>query len=322
MRCRVCVIGLLLAAAACNPVVVVAQSGDTDTVVVRRGGSALTFGEIDARMEEVAPDRRAGFLDSPERIDSTLSQMLLVEQLAAEAEAAGLDADPRIASQMEMHRKRLLAGLRMEQLRTAAQAKVDASALARERYVADRAKYTDPERRTLRHVLASTQDRDEAAALARIQDAQRRIAAGESFEAVARELSDDGGTQASGGLLEKVPPGRTDPAFEQAAFALDRPGAVTPEPVKSQFGYHLIELVAIHPAQQQPFEQVRAQIEAEVLAAAVDRSVRAHTDQLNSLPIEADPDIVASLRTRYRATPAAPDAAQPASPGSSTPTPR
>lgn len=322
MRCRLRVIGLLLVAAAWHPVAGVAQSSDGDTVVVKRGGSALTFSEIDARMEEVAPDRRAGFLDNPERIDSTLSQMLLVEQLAAEAEEAGLDADPRIASQMEMHRKRLLAGLRMEQLRAEAQAKVDVSTLARERYLADRTRYTDPERRTVRHLLASTEDRDDATALARIQEAQRRISAGESLEAVARDLSDDGGTQASGGLLEKVPPGRTDPAFEQAVFALERPGAVTAQPVKSQFGYHLIELVAIHPSQQQPFEQVRAQIEAEVLAAAVDRSVRAHTDQLNSLPIEADPDIVASLRTRYRATPAAPDTTQPASPGSSTPTPR
>ena len=307
----------LLVVALCCAAPAAAQSSDEDTVVVRRGGVELTLGEIDARMEEVPPDRRAGFIDSPDRIDSTLSQMLLVEQLAAEAEASKLDEDPRLPGQMEMHRKRLLAGLRLEQLRNAAREKVDATALARERYAADRAKYTDPERRTVRHLLVSTESRGDAEALASIREAQRRLAAGEAFDALAREISDDDGSKASGGLIEQVPPGRTDPAFEQATFALARPGAVTAEPVKSRYGYHLIELVEIHPSRVRPYEEVKAQIEEEVLTAAVERLVRAHTDNLNSLPIDADPDIVASLRTRYRQS--APDGAPAPSESPATP---
>jgi parvulin-like peptidyl-prolyl isomerase len=309
----------VLVVALCCAAPAAAQPSDADTVVVRRGGVELTLGEIDARMEEVPPDRRAGFLDSPERIDSTLSQMLLVEQLAAEAEAASLDKDPRLAAQMEMHRKRLLAGLRLEQLRAAASEKIDATALARERYAADRAKYAEPERRTVRHLLVSTESRGDAEALASIREVQRRLAAGESLEALARELSDDEGSRASGGLIENVTPGRTDPAFEAATFALAAPGAVTAEPVKSAFGYHLIELVEIHPGRVLSYDEVKAQLEAEVLAATVERMVRAHTDNLNSLPIDADPDVVASLRTRYRQS--APDS-KPATAESPAPPPR
>ena len=56
--------------------------------------------------------------------------------------------------------------------------------------------------------------------------------------------------------------GVMDPAFEQAAFALN-PGQVS-EPVRSRFGYHLIETTEVLPASIKPFEEVKAQLIAEV----------------------------------------------------------
>jgi peptidyl-prolyl cis-trans isomerase C len=277
-------------------------AADADAVVARRGTAEITLAEIDARLEEVPPDRRAGLMDSPERIDSMLQQMLLMEQLADEAVAAGLDRDPRLAPQLELSRKRLLTALRLEKLRAEAAAQIDVDALARERFAADRARYVVPSSRTARHLLVSELDRSAQDAEARVAALAERLAAGERLEDLAREASDDATTRDAGGLIADIVPGATDPAFDAALQALDRPGAVTPAPVRSRFGWHLIELVSVTPARQRTYDEVREQLAAEITAANIDRQVNQHTDRLNSLPIEADPDLVASLRTRFEAS--------------------
>ena len=69
------------------------------------------------------------------------------------------------------------------------------------------------------------------------------ILAGEPFAAIAEEASEDPGSAAAGGDLGLVARGVMDPAFEQAAFDLE-PDTVS-EPVRSRFGYHLIEVIEI-----------------------------------------------------------------------------
>jgi peptidyl-prolyl cis-trans isomerase C len=296
--CAVAGVLCIAGAAAADPA---PMRADGDVVVARRGSAEVTLAEVDARMEELPVDQRAGFMNSPERIDTTLQQLLLTEQLADAAVEAGLDRDPRLAAQLELLRKRLLSGLQMEHMRKQAQAGVDVTAIARERYAADRGRFVEPETRSVRHVLVSTSKRTDAEATARVAELQRRLAAGETLAALAAELSDDEGSRSGGGLIADIPRGRTDPAFEEATFALRTPGEVTPAPVQSQFGFHLIELVSVKPERQRAFEEVRAELEAAALEQVVDGKLRAYSDGLNGLPIEADPDVVESLRTRYGA---------------------
>lgn len=78
----------------------------------------------------------------------------------------------------------------------------------------------------------------EANALARIEEVRARIEAGESFEDVAIEVSEDPGSGANGGSLGWFGRGQMVPEFEEAAFALDV-GELS-EPIKTDFGYHLI----------------------------------------------------------------------------------
>jgi peptidyl-prolyl cis-trans isomerase SurA len=79
------------------------------------------------------------------------------------------------------------------------------------------------------------------AALDKIQAARKRIVGGESFETVAREVSDDP-SSGNGGLLPGwYQPGDLDPDFEAAAESL-QVGELS-EPVRTQYGYHLIEVV-------------------------------------------------------------------------------
>jgi parvulin-like peptidyl-prolyl isomerase len=87
-----------------------------------------------------------------------------------------------------------------------------------------------------RHILVA----DEAAANKVIE----RLKNGEDFAALAKELSSDTGSAVKGGDLGWFGTGAMVPAFETAAFALEKPGDYTLTPVKSDFGYHIIQLIA------------------------------------------------------------------------------
>lgn len=87
-----------------------------------------------------------------------------------------------------------------------------------------------------RHILVA----DEAAAL----DVIARLQAGEDFAELARELSTDTGSAVQGGDLGWFGKNAMVPEFETAAYALANPGDFTTEPVASNFGYHIIQLLA------------------------------------------------------------------------------
>src|SRR5580692_8003023 len=94
----------------------------------------------------------------------------------------------------------------------------------------------------IRHVLAkfgaSPSASDRKAAKDRIEKALARIKAGEAFEKVAKEMSDDSSAKTGGDVGEKTD-GFVSP-FKNAADKL-KPGEVTPEPVETEFGYHIIK---------------------------------------------------------------------------------
>jgi len=76
----------------------------------------------------------------------------------------------------------------------------------------------------------------------KIQDLLTRVRNGEDFAALASAYSDDPGSADQGGDLGFVNRGEMDPDFEAAAFALKQPNEIS-DVVKSQFGYHIIQLI-------------------------------------------------------------------------------
>jgi hypothetical protein len=87
-----------------------------------------------------------------------------------------------------------------------------------------------------RHILVA----DEATANGVIE----RLKKGEDFAALAKELSTDTGSAVNGGDLNWFGNGVMWPEFEAAAFALEKPGDYTLTPVKTQDGFHIIQLIA------------------------------------------------------------------------------
>jgi parvulin-like peptidyl-prolyl isomerase len=87
-----------------------------------------------------------------------------------------------------------------------------------------------------RHILVA----DEATALNIIE----KLKSGGDFAELAKVLSTDTGSGANGGDLGWFSSGAMVPEFETAALALEKPGDFTLTPVKSQFGFHIIQLIA------------------------------------------------------------------------------
>lgn len=145
---------------------------------------------------------------------------------------------------------------------TLAAAQTISDAAVADFYEKNASQFATPEMVRARHILIRSDDKaspeDQAKAKTRIEEIAQRIKAGEDFGEVAKETSEDPGSGAQGGELGWFEKGRMVPEFEKAAFAL-KPGDVS-EPVKTQFGYHLIQLEEHKDAGQKPLDEVKDQI--------------------------------------------------------------
>ncbi len=155
-------------------------------------------------------------------------------------------------------------------------------------YKEQSAKYVTPEERHARHILVAVlpdaTEEATAAALEKSQGIVARLDAGESFEDLAKELSDDPGSAASGGDLGFFGRGMMTPEFENAVFSLQQ--GERSLPVKSAFGYHIIELLDIKPEVAMPLDDVRDELESQLLAEERNNLFYEQSEILSSLAFE------------------------------------
>ena len=118
--------------------------------------------------------------------------------------------------------------------------------------------------RDVRHILISCSNKAQCArARAKAERIRRQIRGGDDFGKLARRHSQDPGSARQGGRYT-VERGQTAPEFERAAFDL-RIGVLS-QPVKTQYGFHLIQpLSSIRPPQPKPLKSVREQIRQQLL---------------------------------------------------------
>ena len=121
-------------------------------------------------------------------------------------------------------------------------------------YDENKAQYAVPESREVRHILVKTK--------AEADDVVAQLKAGGDFAALAKKLSQDPGSKDAGGKLT-VRRGETVPAFDKAAFELDV--NEISEPVKTEFGYHVIEpLSEVTAGSETPFAKVAETIRSQL----------------------------------------------------------
>ena len=128
------------------------------------------------------------------------------------------------------------------------------------------AKYTVPESREVRHILLAVKTKDGAVdyAKSRVQadDVYAQLNAGGDFAALAKKYSQDTGTKENGGKYTALR-GRTVAPFDATVFNINL--GVVSHPVKTEYGYHIIEaLAAIKPGSVTPLAKARKEIEAQL----------------------------------------------------------
>ena len=144
----------------------------------------------------------------------------------------------------------------------------DSEEALRDIYDADVNTLIGNSQRASAHILILVDDTtDEASALQQIEAAAERLANGEEFAVLATELSQDPGSAALGGDLGMMTKGSFDSSFEEGLWALEEPGEVS-EPVRSEFGYHLIQLKEIGTVEVPTFDEERAGILARLRSEA------------------------------------------------------
>lgn len=117
--------------------------------------------------------------------------------------------------------------------------------------------FSTPEQRRASHILIAF-GADKDAAKKKADDLYAKIKAGADFAELAKANSDDPGSKNKGGDLGLVKHGMMVPKFESALFALNKSGEVS-EPVQTEFGWHLIKLDELKPAQTTPFDDAAVQ---------------------------------------------------------------
>jgi len=115
---------------------------------------------------------------------------------------------------------------------------------------------------SVRHILLLTQGKTEAEkaeARKKIDDLLARAKAGEDFEALAKQYSEDPGVKENNGLYENFPRGQMVKPFEEAAFSV--PVGQFSGVVETDYGYHILQVVD-RKKETRPFEEVRSEIES------------------------------------------------------------
>ena len=150
-----------------------------------------------------------------------------------------------------------------------------------EYYTQNQSQYGTPESRDVRHILIAEKDGDKvdfAASKAKADEIYTQLQGGADFAALAKESSADPGSKDSGGKLT-ITRGQTVPEFDKVSFELDK-GELS-KPVKTEYGYHVIEAVSdVRKAQTTPIDKVKPTIRATLLQEKRNEEMQAWVEDL------------------------------------------
>ncbi len=216
---------------------------EPDKVVLTIGTEKITEAQFDDMINAIPAQYQQYARGAGKR--AFAEQIVQVKVLSQEAEKKKLDQDPKVKDELVFQRQNLLAqamflGLQQD-------VKVDDAAV--EKYYNEHK--VDFEVLKARHILirvkgapmqarAGKPELSDDEALMKAQEIRKQLVGGADFATLAKSESDDAGSGAQGGELGEFKKGMMVPPFETAAFAA-KVNEIT-EPVKSPFGYHLIQV--------------------------------------------------------------------------------
>jgi peptidyl-prolyl cis-trans isomerase C len=183
------------------------------------------------------------------------------ELLIQEANRSGIARKAEVLQQIDLTRQEVIANAMVaEYVRANPVADTD----VQKEYERAKSQTGDKEYRA-RHILVATED-DAKSVLADLKK-------GGKFDEIAQKRSLDEGTRPKGGDLDWNVPSNFDKAFADATVKLEK-GKMSEAPVRSRFGFHIIQLDDVRAVNFPPLAQVRQQIEQRLVGQKVDSLIR------------------------------------------------
>ena len=270
-----------------------AANGMSPAEFERRDREGIIVGQVQASIQDSAIATPAEFADAVALRDQQRQiGYISISTNRFLAEAQPTDQD--VAAYYKAHgdefmtpEKVTLAYVELDEAVLAKQVKVDDATLQAQ-YQQQIKNFEQGETREAQHILISVNGSDpkaDAAAKAKAEDVLKQVKAGGDFAKLAEKYSEDPGSAKSGGDLGWVSKGTMVKPFEDALFALHKPGDVS-DLVKTQFGYHIIKLDGIRAASVKPFAEVKDQLLSETQKKQADDTYYKLGDQLANLAYE------------------------------------
>ncbi|HLO66659.1 MAG TPA: peptidylprolyl isomerase [Holophaga sp.] len=295
-----------------------AEAPKEDKVLAVVNGEAIRQSDFDLFLNLSVPEQqRAQVLMMPGAKDQYVKRYLEFRVLSGKAEKEGLAKGEDFARKLQLMKMQVLIQALFDQ---------DGKRLREESQVSDDEvkayfeshpeKFRSPETFAARHILVSTRNngkdkpRTDEEALARIKEVQAALKAGKTFDAAAKEFSDDPGSKDKGGLYEDISFGRFVPEFDKAVR--DQKQGEVGEPVKTMHGYHLIKVEKLTPAAPQTFEAAKETARQQAAAEKNERVMAAYLDAARQEVGYLDGAAAEGAATAQPAPKAAPKPAKPA----------
>ena len=229
----------ILAALAVNP----AFADDKSAAMVT--GVSISQSRIDMRVKAATAQ---GQPDSPDLRKAIREDMINLEVLAQEAKKNGMDKNPEVIEQTQLAEESVLVGAYVQDY--AKTHPITEEQLTQEY---DKFKATlGKEEYNVRHILVDSED--EAKAII------AQLGKKGKFDKIAKAKSKDAGSAEKGGSLGWAVPSNFVPPFANAILTLKK-GEYTKEPVKTQFGWHVIKLDDTRDLKVPSYEELKPQIQ-------------------------------------------------------------
>jgi len=290
MRIRKVTFGLVLV----GFVVSLASAGND--VLLKYDGIEITSRDFYLMLEGKVPEHaRDAFRRDNDRVRQMIADIFIRRELARKAVERGLVDNDAVRFRAEMARDGVYMDAYLADAIERA-AKPDFQKAAMEEYQASKQNYVLPERVRASHILIKvTESRDEEAAKALAQDIRERALKGTtSFAELAVEFSEDSSVTTNSGDLGYFARGQMVKPFADAAFSLQI-GEIS-EPVRTQFGYHVVKVVDHQQESIASFDEVKEQIVAKKKTAFENQVRVREIESIRSLEgIEVNQDAVTAL---------------------------
>ena len=241
---------------------------ENNKVLATVGGIAITNADIDEFLAGLG-QRGQGY-NTPEGRRAVLNQLVANKLLLLEARKNLFEMEPEFKAQLAKFKENLLVSYAGDKVFSAV---TISDKEAEDYYNANSERFMGEETVSASHILVATEEE--------AREIYGRISSGESSfeeEALAHSTCP---SKANGGNLGEFGRGQMVPEFDTAVFEM-QVGEITSEPVKTQFGYHLIKLNEKNEARVTPLEEIREELKSVLLD---EKRQKAYESKINQLQI-------------------------------------